>query len=246
MRKHRFFTERTNLRAGSSVKLPNSEAKHAKKYLRLGKGSEIFVFNGEKEYRAILKIAANDLLMAEILEEIDFAKDSNIHLFQSLTKPKSFELVLEKTTELGVSSITPIEAEYSVISSDKVAKRFDRWRKIILSACKRSERITIPVLNNAMDFSDAGQSSIDQFDRKIVLHYEQGASGIKHLSINDLEISSEESVAIFVGPEGGFSENELEILHKNKFSFLQISDYVLRSETAAILGVGLIKLKVKS
>ncbi|MCA9387253.1 16S rRNA (uracil(1498)-N(3))-methyltransferase [Candidatus Dojkabacteria bacterium] len=242
MRRFRVYTERTNLRVGSSVKLPDFEAEHLRKSLRVKKGDEIFIFNGEKEFRAHLTLVSKDAVMAEIdgVLENEFDQAQKIHLIQALNKSKSFEFTLEKATEIGVDSILPIETEYSVVkASDITPKKIDRWDKIILSACKQSERITIPKIFPAINIADLDFSS---YDLILFLSTEE-KSNAKEINNFVNEIQNARNIAVIVGPEGGFSKSEVDLMLKNKNVVpVSINKNILRSETAAIVVLGYLKI----
>lgn len=233
MRRFRFFTERNNIRVESSVKLVDFEAAHILNSLRLRKDDEIYLFNGEKEFKAYLTMVSKDAVMAKVTEiyRVDEPNPVKIHLYQALTKQKSFELVLDMATELGVSEITPLETDFTVVNiEDKYTKRKDRWEKIILSATKQSERISIPKINNAMKLDDA----LETFTGTPLLCTTTPNEKIENFSL-DSENSDE--VAIFIGPEGGFSPRENALFDSKKLKQYSINNNILRSETATIVAL---------
>lgn len=244
MRKFRFYTDRKNLRPESSVKLGDFEAQHARKALRLKKDDEIFVFNGEKEFRARITHLRNDLIMAEIIEEVSQEHSGqHITIIQSLTKANSFEEVIEKTTELGIRRIIPIQTDFSVIKLDYVINKYERWKKIIVSACKQSERIIVPELVQGIMFKQL-ESIIDNFDIFFVCVTEE----VETTKLHDLlkDSSQNQSIGYLIGPEGGFSPSEIESLKNLKVKMVSISDKVLRSETAAIVALTQILYELES
>ena len=244
MRKFRVHTERTNLRVGSSIKLEDFEADHLRKSLRVKKGDEVVIFNGEKEFEAHLTLVSKDAVMAEIdsISKTAIESEVKIHLFQALNKSKSFEFVLEKATELGVNQITPLETEYTVVkASDTGEKKMDRWNKIILSACKQSERIDIPSLSETISIQNI-ENILSQFDLVLFLSTEKESRAQK--IVNTINSDSQfSSIAVIIGPEGGFSPLEVELLTSiNNVKAVSISNNILRSETAAIVALGYLKI----
>lgn len=245
MRKFRFYTDRKNLRPESSVKLDDFEAQHARKALRLKKDDEIFIFNGEKEYKSRITHLRNDLIMAEIIEEVSQEEsEHHITVIQSLTKANSFEEVIEKTTELGVRRIIPMQTDFSVIKLDYVLKKYERWNKIIVSACKQSERIIVPELVQGIMFKEL-ESIIGNFDIFIVCVTEDVETTKLHEVLKNHKSSQNLKIAYMIGPEGGFSPSEIETLKKLKVNMVSISDKVLRSETAAIVALTQILYELK-
>lgn len=245
MRRFRFYTERQKIRVGSSVKLPDFEASHIQKSLRLKKGDEIYLFNGEKEFRAKLKLVSKDAVMAEVIEIYANVSDKKIivDLFQGLTKAKSFEEIIEKTTELGVNAIYPMQTEYSVIDIDKVESKLSRWNRIILSACKQSERVSIPEIHTPITSKDA-PASLTDYDHVFILSPREGKNILTVLNELREEISETQiKIAVLVGPEGGFSKKETDSFNSiSNIQSLQISKSILRSETASSLAIGLLRL----
>lgn len=246
MRKFRFFTERTNLRIGSSVKLNTEESEHARKSLRLKNGDEVYIFNGEKEFRAEITHIRNDLLMVQLTEEvkqIDFEQKTEIYLLQALTKKNSFEFVLEKATELGADKIVPVSTEYSVIDTAKIEKKYDRWGKIIINAAKQSERIVKPEVLPFISFREISQFLIANSIEDTFV-FEVPSKLEKSITSNDLissyQLKNLKKIAILIGPEGGFSPGEIEEM-KN-YQFVTLFDTVLKSETAAVSALAVVNL----
>ncbi len=199
------------MRVGSSVKLPDFESKHILKSLRLKKGDEIFLFNGEKEYKAKLKFVSKDAVMAEIIEEVRLVSDKNfkIDLIQGLSKAKSFEFILEKATEIGVNNIIPMETEYSVVKiEDKIEGKQERWERIVISSCKQAERINIPTISKAIKVENIEEVS-KNYDFLLAFVTESD----ERIGINEIlsQISGRDhaKVAVLIGTEGGFSPSEI-------------------------------------
>jgi 16S rRNA (uracil1498-N3)-methyltransferase len=241
MRQFRFITERHNLTPGSSVLLTDEEASHANRTLRLSKGDEIFLFNGEREYKAVLKRVAKDVVMAEIIEEVtDNRPDRNlfISLYVGMPKVKHFETILEKGTELGVTRFIPVNTEYSVIKPEALPKKYKRWEKIVASACKQSERIDIPEIAQPISFAESIKDATSN-QKNYLFTLNRGKKELQKLK----KITDESKrIGIFIGPEGGFSPSEVEeadeFKHINTYTLFE---EVLRTETAAISAVSIVR-----
>ena len=253
MRRFRFFTERTNIRPGSSVKLPDFESQHARKALRLKNGDEVYIFNGEKEFKCVVRRITNDLLMVNVIEEfnaIDFSEKVDFYLFQALTKKNSFEMIAEKSTELGVDFLIPFQSEYSVIDKDKISGKLERWNKIMIQAAKQSERMEVPKLESPTDFEGAinyaKENDLDQVYFFIVpsqAKKEDSVINIKDLVKSQLEKSTDlKKIGLFIGPEGGFSLFEVQKAKEAGFQFVTLFDTVLRAETASIVAMAMMRL----
>lgn len=239
MQLRRFLTERTNLRVGSSVKILDEEAYHIRKSLRLQPEDEIILFNGEREFRARLKIVSKDVVMADIVEVLSEESTDGVRftLIQSLIRAANFELVLQKVTELGVDNIIPIFTEFSQINLPQVDNKLARWQKIIVEACKQSERISIPQVQPPVEFKDL-QPLLAEFDLVLLFTLERESvtkvKGVKPLAELVGKIKSSKKVAYLIGPEGGFSPNEHKRAAEWGLEFVKLEGNVLKAETAAI------------
>jgi 16S rRNA (uracil1498-N3)-methyltransferase len=238
----RFFTERENLRPGSSVKILETEAKHIRDSLRMQPGDNIMLVSEAGQFVARLTKVTSDLVMAEVVEEInpDSAGEfGELILFQSLIRLPQMELILQKAVELGVTRVVPVSSEFSQIEIRNVVKRYERWGKIMIEAVKQSERAIIPVLEEPISFAEAiAYAGIDQ-----MLLFTTPRSSIKAispiLSLKEVEVS-EGNVGLLIGPEGGFSPLEHKQAAEAKIQFSYFNSHILRAETAAIAAVSIV------
>lgn len=254
MRLNRFYTERRNITIGSSVKLEADQAQHIRKTLRLNPGDKIVIFNGIKEYLAELKNVRNDFARVKILKVLKEAKSKRdgiveITLFMSLIRPKNFELVIEKCTELGVDDIVPMNTEYSQIGKERIVNKIERWEKIIIETCKQSERIKIPKLHEPIDFADFKEIQ-SQFDKVYLFSLpttqEVRLTGNKSMqNIETKRVTKDvergiKKVAYLIGPEGGFSPFEHQAAKELDLNFYTLGSTILKAETAAISALSIL------
>src|SRR5260221_7694992 len=162
MRLNRFYIERLNLRVGSSVKLNDSDVKHIRKVLRMQKGDNIIIFNGEKEFLAVLKVVSNEAVMAELTELLkneDFSMEDRVEitLLQSLLIAVKYDFIIEKATELGIDNIVPLEAEFSQSKKIDAERKLERWKKVVIAAAQQSERDSVPELIQPITFKDLAE-----------------------------------------------------------------------------------------
>lgn len=238
MGKFRFYNERTNLRVGSSVLLTKDEAEHIRKSLRLTKGDEVFIFNGFKEFRAKLSKVTNNETLAVIEGIVDEQKevDKKLICFLGLSKANSFELALQKITEVGIDKIIPLMTDFSVVQLDKkIDKKMARWKKIILEACKQSERISVPELEAPIAFSDLKTQDLQSYT-KVLFFTTPNENRFDFRSID-----SNDKIAFFIGPEGGFSPDEEKYAETIKLTKISLPGNILKTETAAIVATALIR-----
>lgn len=246
MRLNRFFTERENIRIGSSVKLPDSDINHIKKVLRLKSGDQIIVFNGEKEFLAELIRVSNKFITArliKLLRKEDFSEEEKVEItiFQSLVTAQKFDLILGKVTELGVDNIIPVQTEFSQIKIEKMPNKFERWKQIVLSACKQAELIKVPEVFEPIDFSDIEKVK-DEFD--VFYFFTIPRENIPESKLVKRLVKPDrlvKKVAFLIGPEGGFSPTEHRLAKEWNLEFTELTSTILRTETAAITATAILK-----
>jgi 16S rRNA (uracil1498-N3)-methyltransferase len=223
MRIDRFFSENFEFIEGE-------EFHHLYNVLRHNVGDKILAFDGKlNEYLCeIVEIQKNRARIKKIekIENIEY--DFNIAIAPALIKKENFELMLEKVVEIGVKEIYPIITKYSVV---KIREKKERWEKIILNACKQSHRQIIPKLHNILTLNEIAQIS-KNYSLKLFANPKS--------SRNLFSFEKANNVIILIGPEGGFSEEEENYLKSNGFFDFSLGNFILRSETAAIVSVGLI------
>lgn len=247
MRLNRFYTERKNLRIGSSVKLPDSDITHIRKVLRLKKGDDVIVFNGSKEYLAKFTLVTKEVVLVKLIELIkETFEDSNelkFTLFQGLLKAGKFDTIIEKTTELGIDYVVPVECDFSQSKIDTVERKIDRWNKLALSAAKQSERISVPTIEEGIKFKEL-ELELKKYDR--VYFFTIPRKKItESLMVKKLQSikgnSKSKKIALMIGPEGGFSPKEHELAKLWKLEFVHYDAPVLRAETASIAITAIMK-----
>jgi len=222
---------------GDTAYLRGQEARHALKVLRLKKGDEIIIFDGEgREYLAVITAASPTSVKLKVLEEINVNRDSDLRsvLFMGITnKLQSFELALQKATELGVSEIVPVVCQRSSTAHNikNWEGKLRRWREIVVNAAKQCGRNVIPEIKTPLRLEEIRSDS----DLAFVL-WEKGGSSLK-----EFESFSASSVSFLVGPEGGLDKKEIELLKTKGFKPIYLGKRILRAETAAIAGMALIQ-----
>lgn len=222
MRLHRFFIEQKILESGEVMVSDKDLIHQWQKVFRLKAGDRVILFDGTG-FDYVSEIVLLDKNRG-VLKVIDKKLNENIpkkeiHLFQSIIKKDNFEWILEKGTELGVSYFHPIISE----RSEKKNINFERAGKIIKEASEQSGRGSLPRISELANLEDV---LINNFV-SIAFH----TTGEK-FDKNDFE--KEEVVGIFIGPEGGWSERELEIFKEKGVKILSLGMQILRAETATI------------
>jgi 16S rRNA (uracil1498-N3)-methyltransferase len=230
-----------------TVILSADEARHARDVLRLRGGDEIYVFDGAgKEFRCALREFVNKGAVLDLKEEVEPARpDSSLDLTLAiaLLKGEKFDLVIQKTIELGVRRVVPLISERADVHlSDRVEqRRVNRWRRIALEAAKQCGRACIPeVAAPASVGSFLAKSSETKTDSVARLFFAERDGK----SLNEvIEISIDHPIQILtaVGPEGGWADREIEYAREAGWEIVTLGGRILRAETAAIAVVTLLQ-----
>ena len=195
--------------------------------LRLREGEAITLFDGTGgEVPATLtQIGKRDVLVTTALHiDIERETQRNVTLYASLIANDRFDWLVQKATELGVKNIQPMFTERSQRIPGDVEKRAEHWRGVAIAACEQCGRNQIPNIHSPITLSDALAALGDQ---SLILLDADGSADISSSIITT-------SNAVFIGPEGGFSPSELDVLRKRCDHRLRLGPTVLRAETAAI------------
>ncbi|MBO5208103.1 MAG: 16S rRNA (uracil(1498)-N(3))-methyltransferase [Lachnospiraceae bacterium] len=231
---YQFFVEPSQIRENRVV-ITGSDVNHIKNVLRMKIGEEIAVSNGidGKEYRCGIEEFAEDEVICTLrfIKEDGVELPSKIFLFQGLPKADKIELIIQKAVELGVYEIIPVAAKRAVVKLDekKAKSKIARWQGIAEAAAKQSKRGIIPEIKNVMSMKEA-VAYAQKIDVKLI-PYElaEDMSKTKEI-INGLQPG--QSVAIFIGPEGGFEEKEVVDAMENGIVPITLGKRILRTETA--------------
>lgn len=228
---HRIFVNPREIK-DSFAKINSFEANHIKNVLRLKIGDEIFLFDGEgKEYRGKIVSTKPKEVIVKIEAEIEGKNRESpfkITLFQSLLKKDKFEWIIEKVTELGIEKIYPIISSRTIPQKIDFKNKMLRWERILKASSSQCGRNKIPRIGELRTFSDSLKNLAD-FDLALILW--ERAEGVSPLIFERRGINS---CAFFVGPEGGFTEKEIEEGKRAGAKIVSLGSRILKSETAAI------------
>jgi 16S rRNA (uracil1498-N3)-methyltransferase len=245
----RFFVKQENLQ-GEKVVLVGQQAHQINNVLRKKAGEHIIVLdNLGAEYEIELKTIEKKKVTGQIKEEREATGEPTVEitLYQSLLSREKFEWVLQKCTEVGVKRFVPIETSRSIVRKESInANKVNRWKQIIQEAAEQSGRGKIPELAQAANFKEA-ITKIDDFNYKFMMHplrrsvseastQAEGEGLRRYLKDN----KKNKRIALFVGPEGGFTEDEVQSAKYNNIVLINLGRRVLRTETAAMVTSSLI------
>lgn len=231
---YQFFVEPSQIQ-GTRVIITGNDVNHIKNVLRMQSGEEIAVSNGEdgKEYRCGIE----ELYEDEIVCTLRFVKEdgvelpSKIYLFQGLPKADKMELIVQKAVELGIYEIIPVSTKRAVVKLDekKAKSKITRWQTISEAAAKQSKRRIVPQIHTVMSFKEAVAYAKDMQIKLIPYELAEGMEKTREI-IGSLKPGEE--IAIFIGPEGGFEENEIQTALDNGIEPITLGKRILRTETA--------------
>lgn len=221
----------------NEIHIKGTDVNHIKNVLRLPVGKEILINNRQgKDYKCIIKLIDTDLVTADIIDELEETTEPAVRtfLFQSLIKGEKMEFVIQKAIEIGVTAIIPIITERCIVKleSDKKTKnKCERWQKIAESAAKQSKRGIVPEIMWPMTFKEALQYAKEHLEVSCIPFENEHAHHIKAYLRN----CKAESIGIFIGPEGGFTDEEIHLASDWDVSSITLGKRILRSETAGLV-----------
>ncbi|NKB36397.1 MAG: 16S rRNA (uracil(1498)-N(3))-methyltransferase [Gammaproteobacteria bacterium] len=234
MREPRIFVD-CDLQEDSELKLVADTAHYVATVLRRKVGQKISLFNGRgSDYPASIESVSKKEVLVQIASSKQVETESNLRitLLQGISRAQHMDYTLQKVVELGVHRIVPVFTEFGNlrIDDERAQKKWQHWRKILISACEQSGRAYIPELAKAQSLTTALAAQTNS--SRMILHPAAG------LSLGSMTAPAN-SMSILAGPEGGFSENELEQASAQKFQSIVLGPRVLRTETAAVAAISI-------
>ena len=225
---------------GDYALIRGQEALHIYKVLRLKPGEKIRIFDGNgSEYHCEIRKTKKDLVEVIILNKLlgNPEPPVNTTLFQCIPKGNKMDFIVQKATELGITTIVPVISSRVVVKLDdmkRVTNRIERWEKIALEACKQSDRSYIPRINKILLLKDCIKTEMALNSQlQLVLWEEEKKAYFKNIlkrCVND----NIYNVSFYVGPEGGFTTEEVDLLKKSGNITVSMGPRFLRTETATI------------
>lgn len=231
---YQFFVESSQI-CGKIIYIIGSDVNHIKNVLRMKPGEEIAVSNGVdgKEYRCGITAIEEDRIVCEFrfVKEDGMELSSRVYLFQGLPKADKMELIIQKAVELGVHEIIPVSTKRCVVKLEdkKAAAKITRWQGIAEAAAKQSKRRIVPRISNVMSFKEAIAKASSMDVKLIPYELAEGMERTKSLMEN---LKAGQDIAVFIGPEGGFEEAEINLALSVGIEPVTLGKRILRTETA--------------
>lgn len=236
---YKFFVKKNQIKE-NKVQIIGEDVNHIKNVLRLQIEDNIQVCNIDEEKTYITKIVEiqSNSVITEILEECTYTTESNIslHIFQGLPKQEKMEQIIQKTTEIGVSDITPTKMDRCVVKLDEksASKKIERWQKIAEVAAKQSKRDKIPTIHSCISLKNIYEI-VKNYDIVIIAYEEEKQLSIKQ-ALKEVKANEVQKIAIIVGPEGGISKEEINFLNTlPNAKIVTLGKRILRTETAPLV-----------
>jgi 16S rRNA (uracil1498-N3)-methyltransferase len=247
-----FFLSRKSLQ-GNSFLLDGPEAYHIIKVLRCREGEELEFFDGlgGKYKGKITKLHSDGGVEGDIIATLDKPHGSpkvQLELYPALLKASRWEWLLEKGTEIGVHSFQPVVTQRTIVllhEAERVQSKGDRWNRIVMSAAKQCGRAELPAVGSPIPLREALVQS--EAKKSLLLFGWEGMTGSPASSVLKEAISKERArnrrpltVSLFIGPEGGFTAEEIELAQSHNAVCFGMGTTTLRGETAAITASSLV------
>lgn len=233
---YHFFADQERIGRGE-ISLVGGDVNHVRNVLRMKPGERVTVSDGSGgEYLCEVRQVGSGEVILDILEERGEGAElpARIYLFQGLAKGDKMEWIIQKAVELGVHQVIPVAAARSVVKLDekKEQDRVRRWNGIAKSAAKQSGRSIIPLVAGVLPFAEALERA-GGFDVKFIPY--ECARGMEETRRQLGRIRPGMDVGIFIGPEGGFEEQEISMARSRGVEPVSLGRRILRTETAGLM-----------
>jgi len=234
----RFFVNPETIGKDKVSLVDKDDIHHILRVLRLKEKEPIIVLDGlGNEYNVVITSIGKDVITGKIVEKVTHPpKKIELTLIQALPKIAKMDLVISKCTELGISKIIPVKTQRSVINLKDESTRCTRWKKIAKSSSAQCQRVDIPIINSITNLTTSLEL-IKEVDLGLIL-YEKAKGLLRNVFLNkNLKLKK---IAIFIGPEGGFTYQEIKEVESKGIIPVSLGPYILRCETAPIVACSII------
>lgn len=224
------------------IYVEGSDVNHIKNVLRMRLGEKLTVNDGEGwQYLCEVESYEADMAVLHIVEKSKAETElvSRIYLFQGLPKQDKMELIVQKAVELGAYQVIPVSTKRAVVKLDakKAGKKVERWQQIAVSAAKQAGRGIVPTVGEVCTYAQALKMA-EELD-VVLIPYEL-AEGIEETKKIIAGIQPGQSVGVFIGPEGGFEEEEVKLAMEAGAKPVTLGRRILRTETAGLTTLSLL------
>jgi len=236
-----FFIKRYQI-LGNKVEIGDELLRHLRDSLRIRVGEKVFFVDEMRHrYTVVVTGIGKDLLTGDIIDEVSGEKVEgiHIHIVQAIPKGPKLDFIVQKSTELGVDRITPVFSERSIVRLEKerMEVKLERWRRIALEAAQQSDRWDVPEILPPLSLSEF-LTTFTKGDLNLLLWEGEKVRGIRDVLSKHRDAKS---AVILVGPEGGFSDREVEMAVVTGFTPVTLGGLILRTETAPLVILSILR-----
>ncbi|MDR4514861.1 16S rRNA (uracil(1498)-N(3))-methyltransferase [Nitrosomonas sp.] len=233
-----------DIQVGQTIELASTTGHHVTRVLRVKTGDSVILFNGEGgEFSARITSDRKNITTVTIdkFSAIERESPLTIELVQALCVNEKMDLIIQKSVELGVSSIQPVTTTRSIVrlNNERAIKRLEHWQRVIISACEQCGRNLVPTISPLVSFTDwASQTKTCKPDHLGFMLSVTGNTSLKELPIPPSLLR----ITLVTGPEGGLTPEESAILQNAGFLSLRMGNRILRTETAALATIAALQM----
>ncbi|QIB69237.1 16S rRNA (uracil(1498)-N(3))-methyltransferase [Aminipila butyrica] len=243
----RFFTTPEQVGEKTIRIVDKQDIQHMTKVLRLREGDRIDISDCQRwEYQAEILEIDKEYVETLILDKQKFTSEpfTKVTLFQGLPKQGKMEVIIQKTVELGIHEVVPLFTDRTVVTDNKgnLSKKQERWQKVADEAVKQCKRGLIPRIGEALKFQQL-LPLLDTFDLVLFPYENEEQRNIK-TALRGLD-QKPETVALIIGPEGGFSDREAELLKGTRAHCVTLGKTTLRTETAGMAALAMVMYELE-
>lgn len=241
---HKFFTP-SDLFSDTHATIVGDDVKHIYKVLRIEIGEKVIINNLQGiEYLGEIEELNKQQVSVKLLQRLEINNESplEIYLFQGLPKAAKMDLIVQKGTELGIRQVIPTITSRVDVKLKGEFKKLDRLQRIALEACKQCKRTLIPEIKEPVEFKEM-TDILTEMDLVVVPYENAEGYGIRNV-IGEINSCRIKKVAIIVGPEGGFEEEEIEELRSKGAYIITLGPRILRTETAGFVCASLLQYEL--
>lgn len=213
-----------------NLKLDKKDINHIINVMRLNVNDQIKLINNGTIYDAIITRIEKNNVLYEIIkkEESKSLKDYKVIIACSIIKEQKMDYLLQKATELGVDEIIPIISERTIVKVKQASSKIDRWNRIIKESVEQSHRVSIPIIKDIISLKELSNL---EYSIKILCNTNEKSKNIKKV-LQDSK--KRDTIIIVVGPEGGFTDSEINYLENSGFISTSLGKNILRAETVPL------------
>lgn len=234
----KFFVEANQIE-NNKIIIIGDDVKHISNVLRMKIDEEVQIGNKETLENYIAKIFEinKENIILKVVEKLDSSTESNVNidLYQGLPKADKMEWIIQKTTEIGINKIIPVDMQRCVVKLDEkdAKKKIDRWQKVAEGAAKQSKRDKIPKIENKIKLKEV-ENRIKEYDIFLIAYEEEKENKLKE-QIKNIAKKQNYNIGVLIGPEGGLDIKEVEELKEKGAKTVTLGKRILRTETAPIV-----------